>query len=232
LRFESVDAGYKKLRILFQVNATFEDKRITVIVGPNGSGKSTLLKSIFGLTSIHSGTIMLDECNLVGLQPDQIARKGIAFLPQVENVFANLSVRENMMMAGYTLEDAVDRTKEALEFFPRINSFYDRKASTLSGGERQMVAMAMALVRRPRLMLFDEPTGHMAPKVAAEILTNIVKLRDKHGITILLAEQNAKRALECGDNALLLVSGRPIFTGKADDLLSHKELGKLYLGIA
>ncbi len=231
---EKLNAGYGRLHILFDVDVNVKEKSITVVVGPNGSGKSTLLKSIFGLTKIYSGSIKYDGEELVGLMPHQIARRGIAYLPQTDNVFANLTVRENLLMASYTLDKqtAAERMEKVLDFFPMIRDFMNRKSGTLSGGERQMVAMAMALLREPKVMMFDEPTGNLSPKLALEVLAKIRELRDKLGITILLVEQNAKRALEMGDYCYLLVSGRVAFEGHPRELLGHKELSKLYLGIS
>ena len=228
-----LNAGYGKLQVLFDVNMEAKKGDITVIVGPNGSGKSKLLKTIFGLTTIYSGTIQLNGEEITKLKPHQIARLGVAYLPQVENVFANLTVRENLMMAGYTLqrEEIPSRVEEVLEVFPVLKSYLARKAKMLSGGERQMLAMAMALMRKPVLMMFDEPTAGMAPKLIASTLNKIVELRDTLGITILLVEQNAKKALEIGDTAHLLVAGRSIYSGPAQQLLSHPELSQLYLGL-
>ena len=205
-----------------------------MLVGPNGSGKSTLLKSIFGLTNIFSGDIRFKNDRLTDSPPHQIARMGIAYLPQTNNIFTNLKVNENLVMAGYTLERNVytERLKEVLLMFPILQDKLDSQAGTLSGGQRQMLAMAMAIIRRPEIMMFDEPTASLAPKIAKQILQQIISLRDDHGITVVLAEQNAKSALEIGDRALLLVSGQLTFDGKASELLSHEELGKLYLGIS
>ncbi|MDJ0270192.1 MAG: ABC transporter ATP-binding protein [Aigarchaeota archaeon] len=234
IEVQKINAGYGRLHILFDADMHVREKSITVIVGPNGSGKSTLLKSIFGLTKIYSGVIKFDGENIVGLMPHQIARRGVAYLPQTDNVFANLTVRENLLMASYTLNKRVaeERLEEVLELFPMIKGFMNRKSGTLSGGERQMVAMAMALLRKPKIMMFDEPTGNLAPKLAMEVLAKIRELRDRLGITILLVEQNARRALEMGDYAYLLVSGRVAFEGRPQDLLGHAELSKLYLGIS
>ena len=137
-------------------------------------------------------------------------------------------------MAGYTLErnDYAERLDEALLMFPILQDKLENQAGTLSGGQRQMLAMAMAIIRRPEIMMFDEPTASLAPKIATQILQQIVSLRDESKITIILAEQNAKSALEIGDSALLLVSGQLTFDGKAQELLNHEELGKLYLGIS
>ena len=136
-------------------------------------------------------------------------------------------------MAGYALskDEAKERAKYVLGDFPVLNEYMDRRAGTLSGGERQMLAMAMAMMRRPKIMLCDKPTGSLAPKMAFEVLEKIVKLRDAYGITLVLAEQNARRALEHGDEAILLVSGRITYEGNSQELLKHPELGQIYLGV-
>lgn len=233
LELSDINSGYGRLQVLFNVTAGVFDKDILVLVGPNGSGKSTLLKTVFGLTKVYSGNMTFNGKKIVGLQPHQVARLGIAYLPQVDNVFPNLKVRENLMMAGYTLdkEEAKERSKEVAGLFPVVRDNLERPAGSLSGGERQMLAMAMALMRRPKVMLFDEPTGNLAPKIATQVLRQIVSLRDDLGMTIIMAEQNARRALEYGERALLLVSGRVMFNGGSNDLLNHPELGRLYLGI-
>jgi len=219
--------------VLFDIDTKVEDKEITVLVGPNGSGKSTLLKTIMGITQVYSGKILFNGNNILGQPPHAITRLGIAYLPQVGNVFADLKVKENLVMASYILSrnEAKKRTDEVLEEFPILKGYMDRRAGTLSGGERQMLAMAMAMMRRPTIMLFDEPTASLAPKIAIEVLSKIVGLREKFGMTIVLAEQNARRALEHGDQAILLVSGRVMYEGGSKELLNHEELGKVYLGI-
>ena len=234
LRLERVNAGYGKLQILFDVSFTAPDKEITVIVGPNGSGKSTTLKTIFGLTNIYSGSIKLDDVEIAGLPPHKIAKLGVAYVPQTDNVFGKLTVKENIKMATYGLDEekARDRIEQVFEMFPILRERLNQRAETLSGGERQMLAIAIALIREPKVMLFDEPTAALAPKIALEILDIIVSLRDEHGITILLVEQNAKRALEIGDKGILLVGGRVAFEGGARELLEHPDLGRMYLGLA
>ena len=233
LELKGVNAGYGKVHVLFDVTTDVKRREITVLVGPNGSGKSTLLKTILGITKIYSGSILLEGKDVTGLPPHIITRMGVAYLPQVNNVWANLKVKENLLMAGYTLskEELKERVKEVLGDFPILKGYLNRRAGSLSGGERQMLAMAMALIRRPRIMLFDEPTGSLAPKVAMEVLNKVVSLRDDYGITILLAEQNARRALECGDRAILLVSGKVAYEGGSKELLEHPQLGEVYLGI-
>jgi len=233
IKIIGLNAGYRRLHILFDITAEFDRERINVVVGPNGSGKSTLLKSIFGLTTIYSGSILFNGRNLVGKTPHEVARYGIAYLPQTDNIFENLTVEENMRMAGYILrkENLEKRIEEILEFFPIIKKYWRRKAKLLSGGERQMVAMGMALLRKPKVMLFDEPTGGLAPKIANEVLSKVIELRDTLKITIILVEQNAKRALEIGDKAYLLVGGKLIFEGGCEDLLNHPQFSTLYLGV-
>lgn len=233
LEIKDINAGYGRLHVLFDINAKVKDKEINVLVGPNGSGKSTLLKTVMGITQTYSGKILFNGNSILGLPPHAVTKLGIAYLPQVDNVFANLKVKENLLMASYILgrDEVKERTREILDDFPILNKYIDQRAGNLSGGERQMLAMAMATVRRPKIMLFDEPTASLAPKMATEVLDKIVSLRDNHGITLMLAEQNARRALEHGDEAILLVSGRVMYEGGSLELLNHRELGKVYLGI-
>ncbi|HDI01647.1 MAG TPA: ABC transporter ATP-binding protein [Candidatus Bathyarchaeota archaeon] len=230
---EDLNAGYGKFSVLYDVNMVARDKEITVIVGPNGSGKSTLLKSIFGLTTIYSGSIRFDGEELTKYPPHMIAKKGIAYLPQTENVFTNLTVRENLIMASYSLkkEEVEDRIEEVVSMFPILKPLIDKRARTLSGGERRTLAIAMSLLRKPKLMMFDEPTTDLAPRIAREILNTIVGLRDELGIAIILVEQSARKALEIGDRAYLLVDGRVNFEGTPEELLNHPRLSRLYLGI-
>jgi len=233
LSLKGINAGYGKLHVLFDIDAVLKEKEITILIGPNGSGKSTLLKTIMGLTQLYTGKVIFEGVEMQGIPPHEVTKQGIAYLPQVNNVFSELKIRENLIMAGYTLgkEEAQNRSIDVLDDFPVLKKYLDRKAGTLSGGERQMLAMAMALMRRPKMMLFDEPTGSLAPKKAKEVLSEILRLRDTYEITVLLAEQNARRALEQGDKALLLVSGRVMYNDTAQKLLKHPELGKVYLGI-
>jgi len=232
LQVNKVSAGYGNVHILDEVSIEARPNQITVIVGPNGSGKSTLLKTIAGLTTVYQGSVLLDGRKISGLAPHQIARLGIAYLPQTESTFTRLTVSENFKMAGYTVgrQDYDERLEKALALFPKLTSYMKSKVSNLSGGERQMVAMAMALLRKPNTIMFDEPTANLAPMVATQVLSTISYLSKGSDITILLVEQNATRALQIGQYAYLLVSGRLAFEGTAKDLLEHEELGRLYLG--
>ena len=233
INVEHLSAGYGNLQILNDVSLKARPNQITVIVGPNGSGKSTLLKTIAGLTRIYNGQIALDGRTISNLPPHEIARLGIAYLPQTESTFTALTVAENLKMAGYTVkgEDYQQRLERALGIFPRLFEYMNTKVSHLSGGERQMVAMSMALLRAPNTIMFDEPTANLAPILATQVLNTIVYLSQNSGITIILVEQNATRALQVGQYAYLLVNGSTAFEGTTKDLLEHKELGKMYLGL-
>ncbi len=233
LRVEKLNAGYRELHILFDINASIEKKEITTVVGPNGSGKSTFLKAIFGLATIHSGKIYLNGSEITRVPPHEKTKLGIAYLPQTDNVFANLTVEENLKIAAYTLsrEEVKDRIDIALDAFPELEKFMKRKAGTLSGGERQFLAIATALVRKAFVLMLDEPTAQLSPKFAETIFERILDLRDRYNLTILLVEQNVQRALEISDNAYLLVSGRVAFEGKAKDLLEHENFEKMVIGI-
>jgi len=230
---DDVSESYGKLQILSRVSLMDQPNQITVIVGPNGSGKSTLLKTIAGLTNIYTGQVALDGKIISNLAPHEIARLGIAYLPQTESTFTQLTVDENFKMAGYTIgtQDFEERKQRALEIFPRLTSYMKTRVSHLSGGERQMVAMSMALLRKPNTIMFDEPTANLSPLLATEVLNTITYLANDSDITILLVEQNATRALQIGQSAYPLVNGTTIFEGSAKALLEHPELGRLYLGL-
>ena len=233
LRTEKLNAGYKELHILFDINANIKSKEITTIVGPNGSGKSTFLKAIFGLATIHSGNVFFNGKDITKVPPHDKTRLGIAYLPQVDNIFVNLTVEENLKIAAYTLDksEIKDRISIALDAFPELERFMKRRAGTLSGGERQFLAIATALVRKANILMLDEPTAQLSPKFAELIFQRILDLRDKYKLTIILVEQNVQKALEISDDAYVLVSGRVAFKGRASDLLEHEKFEKLCIGV-
>ncbi|MFW9863458.1 MAG: ABC transporter ATP-binding protein [Candidatus Thorarchaeota archaeon] len=233
LSVKNLNSGYDKFCVLYDVNIEVPDKQVSVVVGPNGAGKTTLLNSISGLATVTGGEIIYREENITGIPPYVAPKIGISMVPQTGNVFAGLTVMENLIMAGYTLdsEEVEEQAKEVLEFFPALKDFVGRKAGTLSGGERRMLAIGMGLVRKPKLMLLDEVSMDLAPILAKRVIAKVKELRDEFGLTILLVEQMAKAALEIGDNAYLLVSGEMRYSGDPKELLSNPELGALYLGI-
>ncbi len=233
LHVNDLSAGYGELVILFGVDMEVPDKEITTLVGPNGSGKSTLLKAVFGLATIHSGKILCNGQDISGIPPHKKARMGMAYLPQVENIFTNLTVEENLRIAGYALDQATyfDGLDIAIHAFPELKAMMKRRAGTLSGGERQFLAIATALIRKSNLLLLDEPTAQLSPKLTEAMFERISLLRDDLGLTLILVEQDVRRALGIGDNAYALVSGRVAFQGKALELLKHKRFEKICMGV-
>ncbi|MFP3909828.1 MAG: ABC transporter ATP-binding protein [Halobacteriota archaeon] len=230
---KNLSAGYGEVHVLFDIDSQIEKKKITAIVGPNGSGKSTLLKSLFGLTSIYSGRVFYKDEDITRMPAHERTKMGIAYLPQVDNIFTNLTVKENLTIAGYTLpEDEFEERKEvSLNTFPELKDFMDRKAGTLSGGERQFLATATALIRKAELVMMDEPSAALSPKFAEMMFDKVVELRDEFKLTIALVEQNIEKALAISENAYLLVSGRIAFEGKSGELLEHEKFEKLCMGI-
>lgn len=229
----ALTAGYGGSTVISGIDFEAKKNEITVIVGPNGSGKSTLLKSLFGLCTIHSGEVRCAGHDITRMAPHEVARVGVAYLPQVNNVFTNLSVRENLVMAGYTLggAEARKRAAGAMEAFPALVRHAGGRAESLSGGERQMLAMGMALVRRPEVMLFDEPTANLSPRLADEVISKVREMRDAFGITVVLVEQNVRRALGIGDAVTVLANGGTVFSGGPAELRGRADLCRLYLGM-
>lgn len=226
-------SGYGKLKVLFDVNLTAEQRNIVAVVGPNGAGKTTLLNSILGLADVYSGQVLFEGQDITKLSPYKKARLGIAYVPQSGNVFSELTVYENLLLAGYQLDksEVKDRIDEVLDIFPKLKEMLHRRAGTLSGGERRMLAIGIGLMKKPKILLLDEITTDLAPIIVKTVLNKVVELRDRLKITIVLVEQYAKRALEISDKAYLLVSGRIRFEGKPEELLKNEELVKLYLGL-
>jgi branched-chain amino acid transport system ATP-binding protein len=233
LRVENLSAGYRELHILFDINAEVEKGKVTTIAGPNGSGKSTLLKSAFGLATIHSGRIFYKGKDITMILPHEKTRIGIAYLPQVENIFTNLTVEENLRMAGYILDNEEYRERRglALEVFPELRKKLKQSGYTLSGGERQFLAIALALIRKADLMMLDEPTAMLSPRFAGIIFKKILELKERFGLTILLVEQNVRKALEISDNAYMFMNGRVVFEGKSEELLGHEKFESFCMGM-
>lgn len=225
-------AGYGKLEILHNLSLTLEANQFTAILGPNGSGKSTLLKSIFGITHIFSGSVRYGELELVGLQTESIGRHGIAYVPQRQNIFPTMSVRDNLLLAARTLtkQEQEIALNEAFEMFPILKKRRGQQAGQLSGGERQMVAMAIAWLMRPQVMLLDEPTAGLAPVVAKEVFQTLQTLREQ-GLTLIVVEQNARSVLRWCDYAFVMREGALAFQGTAEECLADEETVKSYLGV-
>ncbi|MBO6756588.1 MAG: ABC transporter ATP-binding protein [Roseibium sp.] len=224
-------AGYvPDLPILKTVSLSAGRAQLTAIIGPNGAGKSTLIKAVAGLLPVSSGQILLGDDTITGIRPDQMARFGIAYVPQSDNVFRSLTIRQNLDLALRATKDPAARLAAIFEQFPPLADKQAEKAGTLSGGQRQFLAVAMALAVNPRLILMDEPSAGLSPRAAEEVLDHAKALTTEAGVTILLVEQNVKQALRRADHCYVLAEGRNQIDGPADALLKDPALGRIYLG--
>ncbi len=226
-----VTAGYvPDLPILKNLTLSAGRGRITALIGPNGAGKSTLLKAIAGLVPITSGRVRLDGIDITRLRPDRMADHGIAYVPQTDNVFRSLTVCQNLGLALRRAgRGAPERCNDLLGRFPLLAEKYRDRAGTLSGGQRQVLAVAMALASAPRLVLMDEPSAGLSPKATAEVLDLVLGLAGE-GVSILLVEQNVKQALRIADHCYILAEGRNQVDGPAEALIHDRVVAEIYLG--
>jgi branched-chain amino acid transport system ATP-binding protein len=232
LRAEGIDAGYGSVQILHGVSVSAGEGQVSCIFGPNGCGKSTLLKAIAGAIDTWNGRVSLDGDDITGLPSHAVLSRGLALMPQGGGVFAQLSVRDNLRMGGYTLRSrrALDeRIAELLEEFPRLRERLSVNAGNLSGGEQMMLAIARALIVRPRFLLFDEPSAGLSPKLATEALERVAALAQR-GVGVLVVEQNIREATRVADRIFVLVGGSNRFEGRPSDIADDRELMRMYLG--
>jgi len=225
-----LDAGYGNLQVLDGVDLDVADGEYVTVVGPNGAGKSTVMKSVFGLTTHMGGEITFDGRSITGLAPEDIIYEGIGYVPQSDNVFDSLSVRENLEMGAYILDDVPEeRLRAVFERFPVLDERQAQTAGTLSGGQRQMLAMGRALMLDPGLLLLDEPSAGLAPDLVDEMFDRIDEINDA-GTAILMVEQNAKEALRRCDRGYVLANGANRFEGEGRTLLDDDEVRREFLG--
>lgn len=231
LNVQSLTAGYVPgLPILKDVNMCLGRGEIVAVIGPNGAGKSTLIKAIAGLVLVEEGTIMLGARNLVGIRPDEMAIFGIAYVPQTNNIFRTLTIRQNLMLAAKRSDGLVDDLIERMfTLFEILRGKQMDKGGKLSGGQRQMLAIAMALVAEPKLILMDEPTAGLAPKVAEEILSLVQDIAEK-GVSVIFVEQNVKAALRISNRTYVLAEGRNQIDGSTQELMEGQVIKEIYLG--
>ncbi|MEL6496516.1 MAG: ABC transporter ATP-binding protein, partial [Cyanobacteria bacterium J06623_7] len=220
LEVKNVHAGYvKDLNILQGINFRIAPGELVAVIGPNGAGKSTLAKTIFGLLTPQQGQIIFKGKNIAGLKSDKIVRQGMCYVPQITNVFASLSIEENLEMGAFIRQGSIDKLKQKIyTMFPKLGSRRRQKAGTLSGGERQMLAMGKALMLEPDLLLLDEPSAALSPILVNSVLEQ-VKAINQTGTAIVLVEQNAKKALAMADRGYVLENGCDRYEGKGSDLL-------------
>ncbi len=230
LELADVSGGYGEADILHGVSLTVSAGEIVVVIGPNGAGKSSAIKAVFGLLRISSGEIRLAGENITGLSTEKLIGRGISYVPQTGNVFPNLSVEENLELGAYTSdEDWRPRAGEIYDMFPPLAERRRQAAGTLSGGERQMVAIGRALMVKPKVLLLDEPTAGLSPAFQDDILS-IASDINASGVPILMVEQNAKQALEIADRGYILVDGRNRLEDAASVLLSRADVAEMFLG--
>jgi len=231
LEVEGLRAGYtEEVDILNGVSVQVGEGEIVAIIGPNGAGKSTLLKAIFGVLKPREGRVTFSGEDITGVPPEVIVRKGMGYVPQVQNVFPSLTVQENLEMGAFVREDDFSaRLEELYRMFPDLERRRGERVGRLSGGQRQMVALARALMLDPKLLLLDEPSAGLSPAMVSVVFEKIKEINEA-GVAILIVEQNAKEALRLSDRAYVLAMGKNVLSGPGEELLENEEMGRLYLG--
>ena len=231
LEVKNVVSGYGRTDVLHGVSISVARDEIVTIIGPNGAGKSTLFKTIMGYLIPRSGKVIFSEEDLTQLKPNHKVEKGIAYVPQLDNTFLSLTIRENLEMGGFSKDSQA--LKQGIETaygtFPILSDRRNQRARTLSGGQRQMLAMSMALMTEPDLLLLDEPSAGLSPKISDEVFNQIMNLHQK-GIGVLIIEQDAHRSLSISDRGYVLAMGQNHFDGSADTILNDPQIKEAFLG--
>ena len=230
LAIRDLHAGYGETEILHGLNIHVDPGEIVVVVGPNGAGKSTAMKSVLGLLNIRSGRIELEGTDITGTPPTDVITKGVSYVPQTHNVFVSLSVQENLEMGAWTRTDGIpERLEEMYELFPDLREKRRQPAGSLSGGQRQMVAMAKALMVDPHILFLDEPTAGLSPKYRGQIFETVLRI-NASGVPVMMVEQNAKQALGIATRGYVLVDGQNRHTGTGAELIADPEVARMFLG--
>jgi len=227
---ENMTGGYGAADILHGCTIAVDQGEIVVIVGPNGAGKSTAMKAIFGMLQLREGAVRLDGDDITKLSPQERVRRGMGFVPQTQNIFTSMTVRENLEMGAYLRnDDYADTMAQIFDLFPILKEKSRQNAGELSGGQRQQVAVARALMMQPRVLMLDEPTAGVSPIVMDELFDRILEIRDS-GVAVLMVEQNASQALAIADRGYVLVTGENRFTDTGLALLENPEVRRSFLG--
>jgi branched-chain amino acid transport system ATP-binding protein len=230
LAVRGVDSGYGEAQVLDDLNLYLNGGEIVCLIGPNGAGKSTVLKTIFGLLKPWTGTVTLGDEDISGTDPEDLVRMGVGYVPQVDNVFGSLTIDENLRMGGVARESGLDAVVSDLyERFPILDEKRQAKARTLSGGQRQVLAFARALVMEPDVLLIDEPSAGLAPSIVEDVFEDVQTVNEL-GTAILMVEQNAREGLAISDRGYVLDQGTVAYEDDADGLLDNPEVSQLYLG--
>jgi len=232
LRLDRINTFYGSIQVHFDLTIEIRRGQIVCLLGGNASGKSTTMKVILGLVKPRSGTVTLDDAPITGLSTPQIIRRGVASVPEARRLFATMSVRENVLMGAFTRHDKAAIAQDyarMLDLFPRLAERASQQAGTLSGGEQQMVAMARALMGRPRVLCMDEPTMGLSPLYVERVL-ELIQTVNREGVTVFMVEQNASLALQVADYGYVLQTGRIVLSGPARDLLHDPRIRDAYLG--
>jgi branched-chain amino acid transport system ATP-binding protein len=232
LKLDNVHGGYGKMTILHGTSFVVPRDAITTVIGPNGAGKSTAFKAIFGIVRVTSGHITFDGSEITNLSPRALLARGIVYVPQGRNIFPELSVRHNLELGAVSAPPDLDvaaRMEQALDRFPVLRKKATQQASTLSGGEQKMLEIARGLLLQPKLMLIDEPSIGLSPLLVSELFALLKEITSR-GVTVLLIEQNAKRALEFSDHGIVLELGRTRMAERAQTILNDPRVGQLFLG--
>jgi len=229
LALEDVVSGYGKLTVLNGTSFTVARGAITTVIGPNSAGKSTVFKAVFGLLPVERGRVVFDGREITNVGPRQLLEMGVSYVPQGRNIFPELSVRHNLELGATAAGSASARIESVMERFPVLRRKAGAQASTLSGGEQKLLEIARSLLLDPKLMLIDEPSIGLSPRLMREIFDILGELRAK-GVSILMVEQNARRALEISDFGIVLELGRTHMAGEARQILADPRIGQLFLG--
>lgn len=234
LEINNLDAGYSYLQVLWDVSFKVNEGEVVALIGPNGAGKTTTLKSILGIVRPWKGKISFLGQDITGLPTHRLAKLGLAFVTEERNLFSGMTVMENLLMGAYTIRNKkeVNRTLEyVFTLFPRLAERKKQYAATMSGGERQMLAIARALMSNPKMLLLDEPSMGLSPQNVLAVFEAIMKLRSE-SVTVLIVEQNVNTTLKMADRAYVLEQGRIVIEGKCEDMLNNDHVKNTYLGVA